>query len=164
MRQRPVLLLALSVSALFGLTGCVSVPAEPVGRPGTPSPLPDGERSPRPAGLPPTPTPAADVRGEPARPGPASEPAAGAGAGLPERHGERPGGGTADAGARPGTLRPRLPDQRDPGPRTQRPQPPRPAVPNPPAPRPSYDMESLCDSSTGLTDPSVTGMCRDSYR
>ncbi|MFC5152367.1 hypothetical protein ACFPRH_11540, partial [Streptomyces amakusaensis] len=49
MRQRSVLLV-LSVSALLGLSACVSVPAEPTGRPGAPGPAQDGGRSALPAG------------------------------------------------------------------------------------------------------------------
>ncbi|MGW1978228.1 hypothetical protein [Streptomyces sp. NPDC001889] len=158
MHQRTTLL-ALTLSALLGLTGCVSVPAEPLRGPRVPSGLPDHDRTALPAGPAGRQEPALASRG----PGRGAE---GSGRQTP-RGTARPGPGGAPAARAtiavplPRPPRTPAPDPRDLPPRAPVPVPP---VPGPPEPRETYDMKSLCDSSAGITDPSVTGMCRDSYR
>ncbi|MER7048551.1 hypothetical protein ABT391_27285 [Streptomyces jumonjinensis] len=155
MRQR-IVLLAVSLTALLGASGCVSVPASPEVRPAAPGPVPAGDRDRSP------------LSPEPQRPARPPAPAKSASAAPGDSRGQSPG------------VRP--PQRVDPG-RTAVPDAPR-AVLDPPGraasdetaqrPRirpyvrpvqpPSREMRSLCEASSGIADPAITRACRDAYR
>ncbi|WP_329022057.1 hypothetical protein [Streptomyces sp. NBC_00690] len=153
MHSRP-LLLSLSAVALVGLTACMSVSAEPAERPTAPRVTPAGDRSPLPGGARPTPvavhgkvsdatTPAGSKRARGAESSAASDAKA------------RPAGeGPAAVPAQGGRQTP-----------VGRPDPavPRPALPVVPKSGAEGEMKQLCDASSGITDPGVTGLCRGAY-
>ncbi|MET9668081.1 hypothetical protein ABZY19_22350 [Streptomyces sp. NPDC006475] len=160
----------IALAVLVASTGCVAVPH--TGKPGTPGLAPAGDRSTAPLEprssepLEPRPTepvnpphrptqeavretlavtgPGAAATGAPARQHPEDRPVS-----APRRGAQKP----PARRARPAAER--------------RAQPPRPRRPRPavraPRPRQTYDMRGLCAISDGITDPSLTRLCRGAY-
>ncbi|MEU5403165.1 hypothetical protein ABZ348_28180 [Streptomyces sp. NPDC005963] len=149
--QSRSLLLSLSTVALVGLTACMSVTPEPVERPTAPRVTPAGDRSPLPGRSRPTPVTAHGKTSD-------ATPPAG-----PER---------AREGSAPPAAKGRATVQ-DPAALPPRGVPPLPAGPGSPVPRPALpavpktgaegEMKELCDASSGITAPGVTGLCRGAY-
>ncbi|MFC8919898.1 hypothetical protein ACFT5C_29505 [Streptomyces sp. NPDC057116] len=148
----------LALAVLLGATGCVSVPhtaVEP--RPKRWAPAGDPAPSPvhwRPPAEPPAREELATIA-PPPRPLPRPPRA-------PVRQDRR-----ADPPPVRERAKPRPPARRAPAPVPERPrarprpQPPAAHVPAPP--RPSYGMRDVCRASQGVTDPSLTALCRQMY-
>ncbi|MEV6782691.1 hypothetical protein [Streptomyces sp. NPDC051098] len=152
----------VALAVLVASTGCVSVPH--TGKPGTPGMAPAGDRStaplePRPAEpvTPPHRPTQAPVRETLAETGPG---AAATGAPVRQHPEDRPVSAPRRGAEKPPPRRARPAAER-------RAQPPRPRRPRPvvraPRPRLTYDMRSLCAISDGITDPSLTKLCRVAY-
>ncbi|MFD7612630.1 hypothetical protein [Streptomyces sp. NPDC059828] len=157
-------IIPVTFAALFSATGCVSVSGTPH------SPVPSTAAAPAYAGTQASPGPAPgrpSVREELASTAPEQDSA-------PQQDGAEPG--TAAAAPRQGAARQpgRVPARHEAQPASPRrtpakARPPRLSAPQHtgrpyPGPRPGYGMGHLCEESDGVTDPTLTALCRETYR